>query len=156
MTGPPPPFEPAAADLKAQSAAIQAAVSEYSSAKGTQHKTAALQKISDATQVLSRASTNPGLTMARFVFQPQANAVVRVAIGMGLFEAIPMNGTAHINEIAQKCNSEPDFVQRIARAVSSQNMLKEVGEETYGHNEISMMLCDDTAKATLARKISAL
>lgn len=152
MTGPPPPFEPSAADLKTQAGSINAAISEYSAAKDPQGKAEALAKISSTATGLSRSSTDPGLAMSRFVFQPQANAVVRVAIGMGLFEAIPMTGTATATEIAKKCNSEPDFVQRIARAVASQGFLTEWAEETYGHTQTSQMLCDDTAKATLARK----
>lgn len=152
MAGGLPPFEPSATDLEAQASSLNAAISEYSSAKDAKSKVSALAKVSATVEGLSKATTDPGTAMERFVFSPQANAIVRVAIGMGLFDAIPVGQTVTSTELAKKCSSETDFVQRVARAVASQGFLVEHAEETYGHTATSHMFCKDTAKAALARQ----
>lgn len=150
-----PAFEPPAADLEAYANGLNAAIADYSSDKSTtSSKADALTKITAAVGKLYSATTDPGTAMFRIVFAPQANAVVRVAVGMGLFDAIPQGGSATSIEIAKTCDMDPDFVQRIARAVASQGHLVETAEETYEHTPLSQMLCNTTAKAALARKRS--
>jgi hypothetical protein len=150
----PPPFAPPLAVLKSHAADIQAAIAEYESAKMPDDKARAVTNIAGASQMLSTISTNPGVAMQRFAFQPVSNAAVRVAIGMGLFNQLPPGKSATAEELASKCNSDPEFVQRIARAVASLGMLQEVSQERYAHTSISMILRDDIAQASLARKFS--
>ena len=150
----PPPFEPPLAVLKTQAATIQAAVAEYELAKTPDDKARAVINIAVASQMLSTITTSPGAVVQRFAFQPVSNAAVRVAIGMGLFNQLSPSKPATTKELAAKCNSDAEFVQRIARAVASLGMLQEVSEETYAHTPISMILSDDTAQASLARKSS--
>ena len=71
--------------------------------------------------------------MQHFAFQSVSNAAVRVAIGMGLFNQLPPGMSATTEELASKCNSDPEFVQRIARAVASLGMLQEVSQECDAH-----------------------
>ena len=146
-------FEPSLADLKAHTTGIHHALAEYEWASTPGDKAKALEKLSGTATVLSRSATHPGITMSRFVFQPQANAAVRVAVGMGLFNQLPMEGSATTQELATKCSSEPDFTQRVARAVASLGFLSEVAERTWAHNSMSMMLTNDIAQASLARKL---
>lgn len=148
----PPPFAPPLDVLKSHAGDIQTAIAEYESAKLPNDKARAVTNIADASQKLSTISTNPGVAMQRFAFQPVSNAAVRVAIGMGLFNQLPPGESATTEELAPKCNSDPEFVQRIARAVASLGMLQEVSQERYAHTPISMMLRDDIAQASLARK----
>lgn len=148
----PPPFEPPFEALRYQAAAIQAAVDEYGSATTPDDRARAMTTLAHTSQKLATVSASPGVTMQRFAFQPVANAAVRVAIGMGLFNQLPPPGTsATTKELAVKCNSDAEFVQRIARAVASLGMLHEASEETYEHTPISLILSDDIAQASLAR-----
>ncbi|KAK3720353.1 hypothetical protein LTR37_003764 [Vermiconidia calcicola] len=149
----PPPFEPPLAVLKTQAATIQAAVAEYELAKTPDDKARAVINIAVASQMLSTITTSPGAVVQRFAFQPVSNAAVRVAIGMGLFNQLSPSKPATTKELAAKCNSDAEFVQRIARAVASLGMLQEVSEETYAHTPISMILSDDTAQASLAQML---
>ncbi len=148
----PPPFEPPIAVLKSQSAAIQKAIDQYEGAKTKDDKARAVSALSQASTLLSTVSTSPGDTVQRFAFQPVANGAVRVAVGMGLFNQLPIGKCATTEELASKCNSDPEFVQRIAPAVASLGFLQEVSEERYAHTDVSMILCDDTAQASLGRK----
>lgn len=77
------------------------------------------------------------------------NVVKFLAVGVGKEE----EGTTE--ELASKCNSDPEFVQRIARAVASLGMLQEISQERYAHTPISMILRDDIAQASLAPKFSS-
>jgi hypothetical protein len=148
----PPPFEPPLALLTLQAAAIDEAIDDYASSSTKDDKARAITKLAHASQRLATASASPGIMMQRFAFQPVANAAVRVAIGMGLFNQLPPPGeSASTKQLAAKCKSDPEFVQRIARAVTSLGMLDEVSEETYAHTPISLILSDDTAQASLAR-----
>lgn len=151
----PPPFEPSLAILKEQASTILAAVVDYGAAGTPDDKSRAITAISHASQKLATVSTSPGVVMQRFAFQPVANAAVRVAIGMGLFNQLPRPGqSATAKQLAVRCGSDAEFVQRIARAVASLGMLEEVAEETYAHTVLSLILSDDTAQAGLARQSS--
>jgi hypothetical protein len=146
-------FEPPLALLTLQSAAIDQAVNNYASAKNPDDRQRALTTLAHASNRLAAASASPGVTVQRFAFQPVANAAVRVAVGMGLFNQLPQSGKpATTKELAAKCNSDPEFVQRIARAVASLGFLQETAEETYAHTPVSLILTDDTAQASLARE----
>lgn len=146
------PFEPPLADLKSLTTDIHHALADYEWASSPGDKAKVLEKLSAAANALSQSATHPGIAMSRFVFQPQANAAVRVAVGMGLFNHVPIEGPATTQELATKCGSEPNFTQRIARAVASLGFLTEVAEQTWAHNTMSLMLTNDIAQASLARK----
>lgn len=148
----PPSFAPSLEVLKAQSNQIQAAIADYETSTKQDDKDMAIGKIANASNVLATTSASPGVILQRFAFQPVANAAVRVAIGMGLFNQLPPGQSMNTQQLAKQCNSDPEFVQRIARAVASLGMLQEVSEETYAHTTLSLILSDDTAQASLARK----
>lgn len=147
------PFEPSVSDLQAQVTEIQKALDEYATTKATDEKPKALGRVSNLAERLSGASTSPGLMMSKIVFWPQACAVLRIGLGMGLIENLPEASSATTAELAKKCSSEVDFTFRIARALASLDWVTEVSQGEWAHSSFSRTLRDSSAKASIARKL---
>ena len=124
-----PPFEPPKAVLSSQLANIQDAVLEYSAAITPAEKQGALSKISKSSLELSLVFASLPQILQQFTLLPHRNAVVRMAMEMGVFDNLPESGSKTALEVAAQCHCDPEFMQRILRATASIGFLSEVGEE---------------------------
>lgn len=80
------------------------------------------------------------------------NVTVRIAVEMGLFEALPESGEAiTLIELAKKLNAEEEFLLRISRVLGISDILQESdtsGPLAYSHTFISRFLTTQAAKAS--------
>lgn len=67
---------------------------------------------------------------------------------MGVFDRLPMEGAKSVQSLATECSSDPEFMQRILRAVASLGILEEAAEERYAHTTTSKLYCNPFVQAS--------
>lgn len=145
----PPPFEPPLPVLTSMSTSIQSALKDYENATSPQEKAAALLDIKTASTKLSAATTDLPDRFLGLVFGPMQNIAVRIAIEMGLFNAVPMAGNISLADLAAKTKSDEEFVLRITRTLVAFNILSESEEGRLSHTQFSGFLTIGPAQALI-------
>jgi len=98
---------------------------------------------------LSRATTPLPARLMQLNFGPNVNVAVRIAIDMGLFEALPVSGEqASISELSSRIGSDEEFLLRIARVLVSFDILQEPEYGAYSHTPFSRFLVVPAVKAS--------
>jgi len=148
----PPPFEPPLAVLSSFSTAIQTLISQYENANTTAEKAAALQELQTTSTKLSRLTAPIQQQFMELNFRPNVNVAVRIAVEMGLFNALPLSGEpSTVAELAKKTNAEEEFVLRISRVLGAFDILQESNSSSrlpaYSHTPLSRFLTTPPAQA---------
>ncbi|MCJ1477775.1 hypothetical protein MMC13_006448 [Lambiella insularis] len=133
------PFEPPPAVLSSLLASTATAFSQYLGASSPLEKTVALGALARTSQELSKTATQPIQAVDHFVNHPHANACVRIATAMGVFEALPAVEPATLQHITLKTGAEPDFALRIMRTLAAIGVIQEVDQELYAHTSMSIL-----------------
>jgi hypothetical protein len=150
----PPPFEPPVELISSFSTSIQTSVSQYENAKTPEEKAAALKAIQASSIKLTRATSSMNEQWVELNQRPLVNVAVRIALEMGLFEAIPTTGESiTVAETAKKINAEEEFIFRIGRVLGAWEVLEasysSSGVLSYSHTPLSRFLTIPGAKAAL-------
>jgi hypothetical protein len=154
MAGSPglPPFEPPVEVLSSLSTTIQVSLAQYDKAKTPAEKAAALKEMQRASTQLSRVTAPIPQQFMELNHRPYVNAAVRIAIEMGIFEAIPLSGEAiTLLDLANEINADEEFLLRISRVLSTSDILHESDPSrllAYRHTPISRFLTTPAAKAS--------
>jgi hypothetical protein len=136
-----PAFEPPVHVLSSLATTIQTSIQEYECAKSPGEKASALRRIQATSTKLSRATTPIPAQLMQLNFGPNVNVVVRIALEMGLFEALPASGSLiSLTELASKTNSDDEFLLRIARVLVTFDILQEPEYAVYAHTPFSRFL----------------
>ncbi|KAL9600392.1 MAG: hypothetical protein Q9219_003242 [cf. Caloplaca sp. 3 TL-2023] len=90
------------------------------------------------TQSITVDLEDPGDLIDRIIYQPAENALIRVAVDIGLFEVLnksqlPLNA----QRLAEKTNTELLLLERILRGLVALHAIEEVNAEDYGPTKIS-------------------
>ena len=133
------PFEPSSAILSSLLASTATALSQYLGATTSVEKAVALGALARTSQELSRTATHPMQAVDHFVNHPHGNACVRMAVAMGIFEALPAAEPATLQHITLKTGAEPDFALRIMRTLAAIGVIQEVDQELYAHTSMSIL-----------------
>lgn len=129
-------------------ASVTTSFSDYLTASKQLEKAAALERLAQTAQALSRAATDPLQTIEEFTNQPLSHACARIATDMGVFGALT-GESATLQQIASATGAEYDFTLRIMRALASVGLFHQVDEETYAHTPVSRMWTNPAAQASL-------
>jgi hypothetical protein len=153
MAGSPglPPFEPPVAVLSSLSTTVQTSLAQYDKARTPAEKPAALKETQRASTQLSRVTAPIPQQFMELNHRPYVNAAVRIAIEMGIFEAIPLSGESiTLLDLANEINADEEFLLRISRVLSTSDILHESDLSevlAYSHTPISRLLTKPAAKA---------
>lgn len=80
----------------------------------------------------------PGDLIDRIVFQPLENAMLRVALDLGIYDLLVKRGTAvDSQDIAKEKGVDPVLMERIMRNLAAANHVAEVGPSRYAANKAS-------------------
>jgi hypothetical protein len=154
MSGSPglPPFDPPVAILSSLSTTIQASLAQYDKARTPAEKAASLKEMQTASTQLSRVTAPIPQQFMELNHRPYVNAAVRIAIEMGIFEAIPLSRESiALLDLANEINADEEFLLRILRVLSTSDILRESdpsGLLAYSHTPISRFLTTPAAKAS--------
>jgi hypothetical protein len=147
-----PPFEPTVVVLSFLSTIIQVSLSQYDKARTPAEKAAALKEIQKTSTQLSRATTPIPQQFMGLNHRPYVDAAVRIAIEMGVFEAILDSGESiTLADLANEIKAEEEFLLRISQVLSTSGILHESdlsGLLVYSHTPISRFLATPAAKAS--------
>ncbi|EKD16415.1 o-methyltransferase [Drepanopeziza brunnea f. sp. 'multigermtubi' MB_m1] len=150
----PPIIAPSVSTLDALSGTIQASIARYDKAKTLHERAVALQEIQLSSSKLCQATTPYQQLFAEINFRPNLNVAIRIGVEMGLFKALPTSGEpSTIADLAQKTNSEEEFLLRIARTVAAFNIIHENDSSkdslpSYSHTPYSRFLTSPPAEAS--------
>ncbi|KAJ5033398.1 uncharacterized protein L3040_008515 [Drepanopeziza brunnea f. sp. 'multigermtubi'] len=150
----PPIIAPSVSTLDALSGTIQASIARFDKAKNLHERAVALQEIQLSSSKLCQATTPYQQLFAEINFRPNLNVAIRIGVGMGLFKALPTSGEpSTIADLAQKTNSEEEFLLRIARTVAAFNIIHENDSPkdslpSYSHTPYSRFLTSPPAEAS--------
>jgi hypothetical protein len=154
MAGSPglPPFEPPFAVFSPLSTTIQTSLAQYDKARTPAEKAAALKEMQRASTQLSRVTAPIPQQFMELNHRPYVNAAVRIAIEMGIFEAIPLSGESiSLLDLANEINADEEFLLRMSRLLSTSDILHESDLSevlAYSHTPISRFLTTPAAKAS--------
>lgn len=133
----PPPFEPPVALLSSLLASSTSSFEQYQSACTSREKASALRTLAQNALQLSNAATNPFHAVEMFMHQSHAAVCVRISHKMGIFDALPIAGSATVQDISLAVNADPDLLHRLVRAMAAVGILVEVEEQSYAHTSMS-------------------
>ncbi|KAM0309490.1 hypothetical protein ACHAO8_008994 [Botrytis cinerea] len=111
--------------------------------------------LSAAKQLVDKLE-GPETGIWKVVFGPQANAALRSAIEIRIFEVFEDNNEPrNADQLARQTGAEKLLLVRIMRALTSVGIFTEVGEETYTHNMRSKLFTNITFR-TMMRGMSSI
>ncbi|KAK6607355.1 hypothetical protein H4I95_05004 [Botrytis cinerea] len=111
--------------------------------------------LSAAKQLVDKLE-GPETGIWKVVFGPQANATLRSAIEIRIFEVFEDNNEPrNADQLARQTGAEKLLLVRIMRALTSVGIFTEVGEETYTHNMRSKLFTNITFR-TMMRGMSSI
>ena len=146
------PFEPSFTVLSSLSANIQDSLSKYEKSDTHKEKAAALKEIQRTATKLSRATAPIPQRFMELNHRPYVNVAVRIAVEIGLFEALPPSGESiTLEELAKKTNTEEEFLLRISRVLGAFDILVQSESSSvleYSHTPMSRFLTTPPAKAS--------
>lgn len=140
-------FEPELARLSSLATDITSAIEAYGSAQTPSDRARYLQNIAQSSDRLSNAVTSPADAFSNFTFRPLANACVRIAISIGLFEHLPRQGSHDVEEIARLTKAEVSLVERVVRTLVAFDILGQDGQRRYSHTPLSLTYTDVSSRA---------
>lgn len=138
------------AGLRSTAASITASIDAYEAADSQSDKNSALASIAHDAQQLKAASTAPSDAFDDFTFQPLANACVRIALSIGLFEHLPKPKQAGISieQIASLTETEKALVVRVVRGLVAVNVVhQDDSSGLYSHTPMSVIYTDSMRRA---------
>ncbi|MCJ1352911.1 MAG: hypothetical protein MMC33_002895 [Icmadophila ericetorum] len=106
------------------------------------HNPSAHAKLLDTIHKLNIAAETPLESILRVQFQLQQNVAIRVALEMGILEALVQDGQSSMGAacLAERCGGEPSLIIRIMRLLAAMSFCDEVAPETYASNCITRAL----------------
>ncbi|KAF7954945.1 uncharacterized protein EAE97_000204 [Botrytis byssoidea] len=114
------------------------------------------QGLLSAAKQLVEKLEGPEIGIWKVVFGPQANAALRSAIEMRIFEVFESNDESrNADQLAGQTGAERLLLVRVMRALTSVGIFTEVGEETYAHNMRSKLFTNTTFR-TMMRGMSSI
>ena len=131
--------------LRSLVSSINASLDSFESANDPIEKSSALASIAQNSQKLKNASTPPADAFADFTFQPLANACVRIALSMGLFDHLPQNQSAgsSVEQLATLTETDPTLTVRIVRGLVAFNVVhQDDASGLYSHTPMSLIYAD--------------
>jgi hypothetical protein len=149
----PPAFPPTSSALKSLSDHIQQSIAAYESAETPAAKMAALKFIQEASGKLDTLTKPLPQQIVEFQFRPNVNVVNRIAVEMGLYTALPQDGSSiQLDALAQKTGATKEFMLRIARLLGAFNVINQTydenGQPQYSHAALSRVLASPPGTAT--------
>ncbi|KAL8826682.1 MAG: hypothetical protein Q9170_007312 [Blastenia crenularia] len=81
---------------------------------------------------------HPGDLIDRIIYQPAENILIRIAVELGLFDALNKSTTPpNAQTLAKAVNAEVTLLERILRGLVAMHAVDEVSEDGYGPTKIS-------------------
>ncbi|KAL8996395.1 MAG: hypothetical protein Q9169_004086 [Polycauliona sp. 2 TL-2023] len=97
---------------------------------------------------------DPNILIERIIYQPVENALLRIAVEIGLFEIMSQsNGPLTAEDLATKTKVELVLLERLLRGLAAMQAVEEIGDDGYGMTKISAAFT--TAKGISMCKIYA-
>ncbi|KAL8952535.1 MAG: hypothetical protein Q9222_001565 [Ikaeria aurantiellina] len=128
-------------DLLAQLRSVQNAAAGHEAA---QMDAATRSEAVRLTQNIMVELEDPGDLIDRLCYQPAENILIRVAVDIGLFEALNKSSAPPTAEmLAGETNTEITLLERILRGLVAMNAIEEVGEDGYGPTKVSKAFTTD-------------
>ncbi|CZT52833.1 uncharacterized protein RSE6_14214 [Rhynchosporium secalis] len=93
---------------------------------------------------LTRVAETPTVKLRRLFYQPSQNAMLRLAVELGLPHALVEAKTMNAEELAVKSGVEKLFIVRIMRLLIAIDVVDEIGEEQYSATPITQALASET------------
>jgi hypothetical protein len=146
-------FPPMISTLKSLSDNIQQSIASYENAETPVAKMAALKSIQETSSKLNTISKPLMQQMLEFQFRPNVNVVSRIALEMGLFTALPQDGSSiALDLLAQKTGATEEFMLRIARVLGTFDVINQTydpkGKPQYSHAALSRFFSSTPGTAT--------
>ncbi|KAF7957958.1 hypothetical protein EAE96_003525 [Botrytis aclada] len=114
------------------------------------------EELLSAAKQLVEKLEGPEIGIWKVVFGPQANAALRSAIEIRIFEVFEDNcESRNADQLARQTGAEKLLLVRVMRALTSVGIFTEVGEETYTHNLRSKIFTNTTFR-TMMRGMSSI
>ena len=113
--------------------------------------------LSDAAQSLFLLVNGPVNWLRLFFTSHHDLAAWQVALDFNFFEAIPLEGSVLLSEIAKTVGMDEDRVGRVMRLLSSQRVFVESQQNVFRHTVTSALVASDKAiKASIAMQLVSL
>ncbi|CZT10293.1 related to O-methyltransferase [Rhynchosporium agropyri] len=93
---------------------------------------------------LTRVAEPPAEKLLRLYYQPAQNAMLRLAVELGLPHALVEAKTMNAEELAVKSGADKLFIVRIMRLLIAIDIVDETGEEQYSATPITEALASET------------
>jgi hypothetical protein len=147
--------------LSSLTTSIQTSLNQYENAKTPAEKAAALKAIQASSNKLSRLTSSINEQWVELCQRPFVNVVVRIALEMDLFEAIPISGEyITVAETAKKINAEEEFIFRLTRVLGAFEFLEvsysSSGLLSYRHTPLSQFFIIPGAKSAFRSQFEIL
>lgn len=141
---------PDVAELRSLVSAITTSLDAYENNVDPLQRQSTLASIAQSSQRLKNVCTPAADAFADFTFQPMANACVRIALSMKLFEHLPSNSneTIPVEVLASLCNADLDLTKRIARALVALNVVRlDDSNGQLSHTPMSLIYADSARRS---------
>ena len=113
--------------------------------------------LSDAAQNLLLLVNGPLNWLRLFFCSHHDLAAWQVALDFDFFEAVPLEGSVLLSEIAEKVVMDEDRVGRVMRLLASQRVFVESQPDVFRHTATSALVASDKAiKASIAMQLVSL
>ena len=131
--------------LRALAASINASLDTYETSQNEHSRRDALANVAQTSQRLKNACTLPADAFADFTFQPMANACVRIALSMGVFDHLPGDRESGVSvaELAILTQADLDLTIRVVRGLVAFDVVNQ--DENSGvlwHSPMSLIYAD--------------
>jgi hypothetical protein len=138
------------AELRGLVSSITASLDEYEYAKDALDAQHVLTTIASQAQSLKTATVSVTEAFSDFTLQPLANACVRIALSIGIFDHLPgpeCPGKS-LEGLADATNAELDLVLRVVRGLVAFDVIHvDDANGLYSHTPMSIIYADPTRRA---------